>query len=175
MEEDIDSEGDRWYGVVLEVAGKSILLGNTASQRGDRAAVVQQINQFLRNPNQTELSARVDDRWIVGIIAGVFFLVGMSLISFAPLLALDLDRGSGTLTIRRGNFFHRTRKELPLREIRDIAIESYKNYEGDRFSRVVVHMTSGDTVPLRWSYRADYSSEKKLANLLREFLYLPPL
>ncbi|BAY52415.1 hypothetical protein NIES2134_125160 [Thermostichus vulcanus NIES-2134] len=175
LEEDIDSEGDRMYRVVLEVSGNSIVFGSAASPPGDRAAMVQQMNQFLGNPNQTQLSARVDDRWPVGLMAGVFFLVGMSLIFFIPVLTLDLDRGSGTLTILHANFFRRTYQELSLRDIRDIAIESYQDSEGDRLYRVLVHLTSGDTVPLRQYYSSGYGSKKKLANLLREFLHLPPL
>ncbi|HIK22172.1 MAG TPA: hypothetical protein IGQ16_00690 [Thermosynechococcus sp. M3746_W2019_013] len=48
--------------IVLDVAGKSTVLGSAISQPSDRAAIVQQINQFLGDPNQTELSARADDR-----------------------------------------------------------------------------------------------------------------
>ncbi|HIK22171.1 MULTISPECIES: hypothetical protein [unclassified Thermosynechococcus] len=62
-----------------------------------------------------------------------------------------------------------------MREIRDIAIDIHKDSDGDRLYRVVVQMTSGDTVPLQPYYSGDYSSKKKLANLLRAFLYLPPL
>lgn len=175
LEDYIDSEGDRMYRVVLEVAGNSTILGVASSEPGDRAAMVQQINQFLANPNQTQLSARVDDRWLIGIIAGVFFLVGMSFISFTPVLTVDLDRGSGTLTILHGNFFRRTQKELRLREISDIAIESSVDSDGDRLYRVVVHLTSGETVPLRQYYSSGYDSKKELVNLLRQFLYLPPL
>ncbi|GIV64706.1 MAG: hypothetical protein KatS3mg045_2045 [Bellilinea sp.] len=63
-----------------------------------------------------------------------------------------------------------------MREIRNIAIDIHEDSDGDRLYRVVVHMTSGDTVPLQPYYSGDYSSKKKkLANLLREFLYLSPL
>lgn len=181
LEDYVDSEGDRMYRVVLEVAGNSIILGTTSSQASSRAAIVQQINQFLANPNQTELSARVDDRGHMKIesIEGVFFFIGIfigiSFISLASVLTLDLDRSSGTFTICHANFFRRTRKELRLREISDIGIESSPSSDGDRLYRVVVHLTSGETVPLRQYYSNGYNDKKELANLLRQFLYLPPL
>ncbi|QLL29329.1 hypothetical protein D3A95_09130 [Thermosynechococcus sichuanensis E542] len=184
LEDYDDSEGDRMYRVVLEVAGNSIILGTASSQASRPAAIVQQINQFLANPNQTELSAHVEDREDVGmwIMAGVFFFVGTSF-SYSilpPVLTLDLDRSSGTFTICYGKFFRRTRKELCLREISDIAIESYprSDYDNDPVYYVVVRLFSGETVPLEQSYSSDssgYDDKKELANLLRQFLYLPPL
>lgn len=179
LEDYVDSEGDRLYRVVLEVAGSSTILGTASSQASSRAAMVQQINQFLANPNQTELSARVDDRGHMQIeIAGgvfLFIVIGISYISLASVLTLDLDRSSGTFTICHANFFRRTRKELRLREISDIAIESSESSDGDRLYRVVVHLTSGETVPLRQYYSNGYDDKKELANLLRQFLHLPPL
>lgn len=175
LEDYIDSEGDRLYRIVLEAEGHSTTLDIASSDVSDRAAVVQQVNQFLANPNQTQLSARVDDRWLMGIFAGVFFVVGMSLIAFTPVLTLDLDRSNGTFTIHNANFFRRSHRELPLGEISDIAIESSVDSDGDRLYRVVVHLTSGEKVPLRRYYSSGYGSKKELANLLRQFLHRPPL
>lgn len=174
LEDYIDSEGDRMYRVVLEVAGQSITLGYASSVVGNRAAIVEQINQFRANPNQTQLSARLDDRRLIEIFAGVFFLVGMALISLTSVLTLDLDQRRGTFTIQHANFFRRTQKELLLREIGDIAIESNEDSDGDTY-RVVVHLTSGEKVPLRNYYSSGYNNKKKLANLLRQFLNPPPL
>ncbi|URR34842.1 hypothetical protein NBE99_09340 [Thermosynechococcus sp. HN-54] len=174
LEDYIDSEGDRMYRIVLEGVADSIPLGIASSDAGDRATIVEQINQFLANPNQMQLSARVDDRWLIQIVVGVFFLVGASLIALTPVLTLDLDRSSGTLTIFHANFFRRTHKELRLREISDITIESSVDSEGDRLYRVVVHLASGEKVPLRHYYSSGYNSKKELANHLRQFLYLPP-
>ncbi|WP_298616320.1 hypothetical protein [uncultured Thermosynechococcus sp.] len=174
LENYIDSDGDRMYRVVLEVAGQSIRLGNASSDVGNRAAIVEQINQFRANPNQTQLSARLYDLWLIGIFAGAHFLPGMAAISLASVLNLDLDKRRGTFTIQHANFFRRTQKELLLREIRDIAIESHKDSDGNTH-RIVVHLTSGEKVPLRNYYRGGYNNMKKLANLLRQFLNLGPL
>ncbi|MFN3678825.1 hypothetical protein [Thermosynechococcus sp.] len=175
LEDYLDREGDRLYRVLLEVEGNSIRLGSSSSNPSDRAVMVQQINEFLAHPNQTELSVRVDDRWLIGVGGGGFFLIGILIIAFTPVFTLHLDRGGGTLTIVRRNFFRRTRKELRLREIRDIAIESSVSSDGDRLYRVVAHLTSGETVPLQLYSSSGYDSKKELANLLRQFLSLPPL
>ncbi len=174
LENYIDSDGDPMYRVVLEVAGQSITLGYASSNVGNRAAIVEQINQFRANPNQTQLSARLDDGWLIEIFTGVFFLSGMAFISLASVLTVDLDQRGGTFTIQHANFFRRTQKELLLREIGNIAIEIHKDSDGETYC-VVVHLTSGEKVPLRNYYSSGYDNKKKLANLLRQFLNLPPL
>ncbi|QEQ02293.1 hypothetical protein FFX45_06440 [Thermosynechococcus sp. CL-1] len=178
LEDYIDSEGDRMYSIVLEAGADSIPLGMHSSDGDSRAAIVQQINQFLSNPNQMQLSTNVDNPWLIQMVVGVIFLVGVmgvSLIVFAPALTLDLNRSSGTFTIYHGYFFPRTKQELRLQDIKEVAIEELVDSNGDRFYRVVMHLTSGETVPLRQYYSSGYDSKKKLANLLRQFLYLPPL
>ncbi|WP_448514209.1 hypothetical protein [Parathermosynechococcus lividus] len=173
LNRDTDSDGDTTYRVELLTGSRTIPFGSFSSDRGDRQRTVERINQFLENPSQPQLHLTQDERWIGWLILAITLPIGGGLVLLPAVVDVEMDRTSGTWTLRRRNLWGHQTQEYRLRDITDVFLEVSHSSDSDSTYRIVFQLKSGETIPLRHYYSSGRRDKQQTVDCLREFLCLP--
>lgn len=88
--EERHSEDGTTYCVILETSTGEIDFSNAySSGHSDKNQIASQINNFVKDKSQNNLYLEQDDRWLIFLIGGIFFIAGVGMIlgSFASIMA----------------------------------------------------------------------------------------
>ncbi len=130
--------------------------------------------------------------WLIGLLfaggAGYYYMVSgqnwalaLSLvivvltILLPSVVTVQVDRYAGTLTIRWSSLLRRKTRQVPLRDIQNVQVQSSVSYDEDGKSvtyRVVFVLNNGEVLPLRSTYSSGYLAKEAKAHRLRELLGL---
>ncbi len=162
-----DSDDGDTYRVAFQVQGKWIPLTKVYSSGwSSKDATVQSINAFIRNPNQTDLTVRQDDRLFAALFGGIFSLAGMLMILFiGQIVTVRLDRATGLVTLRRVGLTGVREGEYLLGDFTDVVLEYGRNT-----CRIALVTRDGGHLPLTTEYSGGIRGKEATAKQIREFL-----
>ena len=104
--------------------------------------------------------------WSITLIAGA---AGVLFILFGTILVVQVDRVSGTLTIRRTALLRRRYvREIPISNIAVLQLEASQGSSSSY--RIVVITKDNETIPFRTSYSSGMSTKENKAKKLRDFM-----
>lgn len=106
--------------------------------------------------------------WWVG---GIFFLCGVALVVFVPVVTVFVDRGRGLLVIERLSLTGKVVQEIPTDQIASVYVDQRVSSDEDGTSytyRVVLVLDNGEEVPLRKSSSSGRKQKVRWADAIRE-------
>ncbi len=167
VESSEDSEGDVTYRVALQLDGGSRRLTTVySSGYAGKETIVNRINQFIANPDQTELSVRQDDRFFGMLIGGILALTALAMVAFlGQVVTLRLDRTTGLATLKRTGLLGVREGEYPLRDFTDAVLEYHNN-----ISRIALVTRDGGHLPLTPEFTSGARGQETIAKNIRDFL-----
>lgn len=120
------------YRVVIATSRQDIpLVRYYSSGRGGKLQYVEQINRFLRDPNQTSLTLVYSDHWLAWVMLAGMGSSGLVLLLIASSASqFRFDRLMGSLEIERRRLWGRQQQSLALTEIEAAEIVRKKGSKG---------------------------------------------
>ncbi|AFY79064.1 hypothetical protein Ple7327_3911 [Pleurocapsa sp. PCC 7327] len=167
------SDDDYNYRVILlTINGEIPLTSYSSSNQAPKRAIVSQINSFLENSNQMELTVVQDDRWFV-IITIIFVIIGISIVAFfAQTLDLNFNKTLGSVTLTKKGLLGTKVLKYRLQEFTKAIRETYSDPDSSKDTdRVVLILASGDRVPLTaYFYSGDRENKQKIIDAINKFI-----
>jgi hypothetical protein len=153
------------YSVQIQTTSGSVAIIN-ASDSGEQHQWIDQINTFLSNGAQQELTLNRDGRLGFYVVSAVFLGFGLWIaILILRETTYTFDRTSGMLAIEQ-HLAGTWTKECPLDDIRDLEIRLYENPRDDRknYRRVFIELKSDRYIT------TNLPDDTDLINLIRTFV-----
>ncbi len=100
VEEDNSDDGNTYRVIILTSSGDIPFTSYLSYGESDKQAIASHINQFLRDPRQTSLIQKQDDRLLMYLFGGSFVIVGFIML-MAPVVTCVFDKTVDTLTLKR--------------------------------------------------------------------------
>jgi len=165
------SNGSTTYRVVLIAAnGDSPLTSFSSSGHADKAALAEEINTFLTQGQQSEMTWQVDFPWLAMLIIGLFGLAGLWVILISQTITLGLDKGQQLILLEKTSLMGKQLLEHRLVDLEEIYVESHRSRKGRHTYKVVIRMTSGETIPLSNVSTSSSRDKQKIVDLVQGFL-----
>ena len=120
----------------------------------------------LHELNQLEQAAA----WFVSL-AGV--AAGVWIIYSNPAIKTDFDKREDKVLIKRIGLMRTETEHYPLKEIKDIVLNEFKDDDGDPIFSVDMKLISGKTTALTKTWLRNKKELQKVIDEIKEFLLLP--
>lgn len=171
-----DSEGGKTYWVGLKTEQGSMGLTSTrSSARSHYASQVTELERFLRDKSQRELTLIHDDRFSGLGIGGVFSLVGLGFLLLTSFGTIRLSIPDDEVEFdTRTLLWRKVPVRIPLSKIEAATVEWSTGDKGGRTYRVALVKVDGSTVPLTHVYSSGSGGKEKVAQAIRRLLAARP-
>lgn len=129
------------------------------------------VNQFIQDPNQTNLSIKEDNRLFSYIFGGLFLvtgLVGSGIITKTFTCKFDKSIGS-LILIKKGFLWTRTVKK-PIADIMGLQVNKPKKKSGKKNYQVSLVLTTGKRIGLASGSEPNLVETKKVIHCITSFL-----
>ncbi len=147
-----ESSDGNTYRVELVVDGEVIpFTSYYSSSRGPKQRNVWEVERFLRDREQPRLTLEEDGRWFGGIFGGIFFFVGLFVMTFGRFGTFRFSRAENSFEMRLTGIFGRRTRKLRLDEIDRVRVMSSQGESGTTYRAELV-LTNGDAIPFTRYY-----------------------
>lgn len=136
--------------------------------------IISQVNSFVGEPLQDSLTVEQSEKELgfVCFALSIFFgLITFLLVKIPPYITCFFDRELDRVTIERRNLFGSKSSDYNISDITAVKLESTSDSDGAYF-RLTLLLTSGQKVPLTYTFTSDCREKQHIANQLQKFLGL---
>ncbi len=177
-------DGNTYQIRLLTDTGEIPLTSYYSSGYSSKANVVQQIEQFVSNPEISSLSIQEDGRWFAYPFGGVFLLSGLAIATcFGQVVTCSFDKTMGKFTIQRQGLLGNHQRHYRIQDISNVEIEESRGNNSSTYRvSLVIYDDSSDgyqrsknyhqMVPLTTYYSSGYNEKQKTVDSIRNFLDL---
>jgi hypothetical protein len=160
--------------VRTQVGDFPLTLSYTSNRQGNDRQV-RQINNFLVDPSQTQLSIS-NDNWIwMFLIAAIFSGVGlMVILSMGRVVTCEFDKLAQSVKITRRGLLGETTILRPLQHIQTVTLETSHGSKGSTTYRVALGMSNGEAIPLTSYFSSGREEKWRTADRIARFLGVSP-
>jgi hypothetical protein len=169
-----DKKGNVSYRVVLlTTKGEVFVIPENTADAATVKTWMQNINNFLKDSQQQEVSITEDYRWSVYLFGGLFACTGLGIAGFlGKITTCKIDKTLGQLNLENRGLFSSSQTEYRIRDLRGVTVEKSFSSKGKPTSRITLILESGERIPFTSYYSSEFQQHQQTADRIRQFLNL---
>ncbi len=159
------------YRVILLTPTEKIpltLYGTTNHETQD--AIAAEINAYIKNPDETSLLIKRDNRWLIYILGGIFIVVGV-FAELSKIITVTFDKVVGELKIERQGLLGSQVIEHPLEDIIGVKLNTSSYFNSKTIlHQVVLELRTDENILLTSNSSMGKARKQRMVDEIRHFL-----